>query len=208
MSTSLESEIRSQLIHIGHILAQRGWLRATSGNLSIYDRLQQKLYITRSGVDKGRLEEKDILTLDDAGRILEGEGKPSFETLVHQTIYQHTEAGASLHVHTVHNNVVSKYAHDHYLHFSHHEMIKALGYWDEDACLDLPVVPNHAHIPALKAAVESALNPAVPGILVRNHGIYAFGESLDAALRHLEAFEFLFEWYLLDQLSETAVPIL
>jgi Ribulose-5-phosphate 4-epimerase and related epimerases and aldolases len=36
----------------------------------------------------------------------------------------------------------------------------------------------------------------VPGVLIRNHGIYAWGESPLAAKRHLEAFEFLFQYCL------------
>lgn len=32
-------------------------------------------------------------------------------------------------------------------------------------------------------------------MLIRNHGIYAWGDSDFAAKRHLEAFEFLFEYH-------------
>jgi methylthioribulose-1-phosphate dehydratase len=36
-------------------------------------------------------------------------------------------------------------------------------------------------------------NATVHGYLIGGHGFYTWGESVDAALRHVEAFEFLFE---------------
>ncbi|NMP21356.1 methylthioribulose 1-phosphate dehydratase [Sulfobacillus harzensis] len=192
------------LIGVAGELATRGWLRATSGNLSVKDPDSGRIYITRSGSDKQRLTPADVLTLSAEGNILAGVGKPSFETPVHLAIYRHTSSGAVFHVHTVYNNLVSRYADDMGVRFHDHEMLKALGHWQEDAAVTLPVVPNFAHIPQLAEAVAQAVNPRVPAVLLKKHGIYAFGETADAALRHLEAFEFLFEWLCLDRLSEAA----
>jgi methylthioribulose-1-phosphate dehydratase len=36
--------------------------------------------------------------------------------------------------------------------------------------------------------------PRIPGILLRKHGIYAWGANAFEAKRHLEAFEYLFEY--------------
>lgn len=55
-------------------------------------------------------------------------------------------------------------------------------------------MPNYASIPRIAELVESRLNRSVPGILLRNHGIYAWGADAFEAKRHLEAFEFLFEY--------------
>jgi len=192
------------LIDISAEIASRGWLRATSGNLSIRDSETDCIYITQSGSNKAHLTFADILTLDALGTIIEG-WKPSFETAIHRTIYQHTEARAVFHIHTVHNNVASKYAEEHHLLFHDHEMLKALGHWEEGASIRLPVVPNHADMSTLARAVEQQLNPTVPAVLIRRHGIYAFGESPEAALRHLEAFEFLFEWLTLERLTDSIV---
>ena len=189
------------LIRVSTELAARGWLRATSGNLSIRDVKTDTVYITRSGADKQRLSPDDVLTLSARGDILEGTGRPSFETAIHQAVYRSAGAGAVFHVHTVYNNLVSRHAVDGGIAFHDHEMLKALGHWDEGARITLPVVPNYADIDRLAEAVSKAVRPAVPAVLLARHGIYAFGETADAALRHLEAFEFLFEWLTLDRIS-------
>ncbi len=192
------------LIRVSKELAARGWLRATSGNLSIRDTATGRVYITRSGADKQRLQPDDVLTLSDASEILEGLGRPSFETAIHRAIYRSVGAGAVFHVHTVYNNLVSRHAQDGGIEFHDHEMLKALGHWDEGARITLPVVPNYADIDRLAEAVAKVVRPAVPAVLLARHGIYAFGETAEAALRHLEAFEFLFEWLALDRLGAAA----
>ncbi len=202
---AFETQAISSLIAISQELAGRGWLRATSGNLSIRDREADLIYITRSGADKQRLDSHDILTLTPDGTVISGVGKPSFETAIHQAIYRLTDAGAVFHVHTVYNNVACRYVDGDGLRFQDHEMLKALGHWEEDAAIILPVVPNFAHIPDLARAVEEALDPSVPAVLLRRHGIYAFGDTAEAAFRHLEAFEFLFEWLYLDQLTGATI---
>jgi methylthioribulose-1-phosphate dehydratase len=122
--------------------------------------------------------------------------KPSAETLVHTAIYQKIkECRAIFHIHTVHNNLISEqYGDAGYVSFSGHEIIKALNIWEEGAGIRVPIVPNHASIPDLAQAVREVTDPRVPAVLIRNHGIYAWGDSVFAAKRHLEAFEFLFEY--------------
>ena len=52
-------------------------------------------------------------------------------------------------------------------------------------------------LPALaEAVVERITDPRVPGILVRRHGLYAWGANPFQAKRHVEAFEFMFEYLL------------
>lgn len=204
MSLTQSHAIQS-LIEISRELSQRGWLRATSGNLSVRDHASSQIFITRSGADKQRLTADDILTLHADGSVLEGLGKPSFETAVHRALYGHTQAGAVFHVHTVYNNVASRYAVANGIEFHDHEMLKALGHWEEGARITLPVVPNFADIAQLADAVNHAVDPAVPAVLLKRHGLYAFGHDTGAALRHLEAFEFLFEWLCLERLSDAAL---
>lgn len=177
-------------------LAAEGWLWATSGNLSV--RLASSpltIAITRSGCDKSALSEEDIIALIGSDLVW-GDGRPSAETGVHQRIYTATEAGAVIHVHTPANNVVAALAGGDMLSLSGNEMLKALGFWAEDAIVALPLVPNYADLDHLAEACGDAVNPSVPGLLIENHGLYAFGTTMSDALRHAEAFEFLFQWRL------------
>lgn len=202
--SKVPAQAQEALLGTAHVFAQRGWLRATSGNLSVLDEDTGLLCITRSGVDKQHLLPDDIIGLSADGTVVAGQGTPSFETAIHQTIYRLTQARAIFHVHTVYNNLAARYSTGTGIILTGHEMLKALGHWGEGARITIPVVPNYADIGRAALAVEQVLNPAVPGVLLARHGIYAFGDSVARAARHLEAFEFLFEWLYLDRLAESA----
>lgn len=187
-----------ELQRLGDDFGRIGWLPATSGNLSI--RLSDEpttFAITRSGADKRNLEAEDVLHVDLTGQV-QGDTpyKPSAETTVHTALYGSSLAsGCILHVHTIFNNLASQ------LHFPQghvtlvdHELLKAIGHWNEGARLSVPIVGNFADLNRLGEAVLGAAKADVPGVLVRSHGIYAWGEDVFAARRHLEAFEFLFEY--------------
>lgn len=173
-------------------LAQRGWLRATSGNLSVL--LEDgRIAITASGTNKQENHPDDVLFIRPDGRKADqSPGRPSAETGVHLAIYRATQARAVIHVHTVFNNSVG--LSDDVLTVTDHEMLKALGHWEEGARVAIPVIPNYADLTRLAEEVGRRLDPTVPGVLIRRHGVYAWGEDAGAAERHLEAWEFLFEW--------------
>ncbi|BCU83024.1 methylthioribulose-1-phosphate dehydratase [Polycladomyces abyssicola] len=180
-------------------LAERGWFPATSGNLSVKVTYggASVIAITASGKDKAVHTPEDFLLVDENGvPVAPTELKPSAETAVHTALYRKfPECGAVFHVHTVSNNLVSElYGDNAAVTFTNHELIKALGHWEEGASVTVPIVPNHAHIPALAAAVERVAAWDNRGVLIRNHGIYAWGDDAFSALRHLEAWEFLFEY--------------
>jgi methylthioribulose-1-phosphate dehydratase len=189
------------LASLKEVLGARGWLRATSGNLSL--RIgPDAVAITASGTDKQRVRPHDVLLVDLAGRkIDESPARPSAETGLHLAVYQRTDAGAVLHVHTVFNNSVGH--HEDSLAIRDHEMLKALGHWNEDAEVSVPVLRNWADLQRLSQEAYDRIDPAVPGFLVRRHGVYAWGADADAALHHLEALEFLFEWIYYQELRST-----
>lgn len=106
-----------------------------------------------------------------------------------------TNCKAVFHVHTIYNNLISDlYADQRKITFTKHELIKAFDIWEEDASITIPIVENYSDIPRLAEEILRVIEPEVPGVLIRNHGIYAWGDSDFTAKRHLEAFEFLFEY--------------
>jgi methylthioribulose-1-phosphate dehydratase len=188
-----------QVRWLAQTVAAKGWLPATSGNLSVkVSDAPLRFAITRSGADKQRLALDDVLLVGEDGRpVAETSHRPSAETVVHVRLYQSQPCGAIVHVHTMFNNLASDvFFPQGYVDLAGHELLKALGHWEEGAHIRVPIVENHHRLDDLAAAVAAQAQPAVPGVLVRNHGIYAWGEDADAALRHLEAFEFLFEYVL------------
>ncbi len=178
-------------------LYERGWFPATSGNLS-YKLHDNPLYfaITSSGKDKGIVTHEDVIFVDkDAVPIEKTKQKPSAETKIHSQIYQKTDAGMVIHIHTVNNNFVSSvYFEEGYVPLKDMEMIKALDIWKEDAFVKIPIIENYFDLNKLAEEAGKAINPEVPGLLIKNHGIYAWGKNEFEAKRHVEAFEFMFEY--------------
>ena len=79
-----------------------------------------------------------------------------------------------------------------------YEMAKAIaGVTTHQHTLQLPLFDNTQHLPSLASALKEThqarqAEGGLPyGFLVRGHGLYVWGDSLEDAKRHLEAYEFL-----------------
>lgn len=200
MSTAAVQDPSEPLIAVGKRFDAIGWLRATGGNLSV--RVAPDTFrITASGVAKGRLQRTDFLDVcASTGTPLTASRKPSAETSVHAVLYAaRAEIGAVIHVHSPHVAVWSRRCLQHgACRVRGYELVKALGFWEEDAVVSIPVVPNHHAIPELAAAVGSFASGPVPGVWVAGHGLYAWGDTVADAERHVEAFEELARYAYLD----------
>ncbi|UHA73007.1 methylthioribulose 1-phosphate dehydratase [Paenibacillus sp. 481] len=202
LTLTLEQKQRAlqELRSIKEQFAARNWFPGTSGNLSIrVGDIQDERFqfaITASGKDKSVHTPEDFLFVNEHGTATETTGlKPSAETLIHCEIYRMTGCGAIFHVHTIWNTIVSDLFWERgAVPVQGVELIKAFNIWEDEAHIDVPIVPNYTHIPSIIPYVTDKLNPVVPGILLRKHGIYAWGANAFEAKRHLEAFEFLFEY--------------
>ncbi|WP_165842175.1 methylthioribulose 1-phosphate dehydratase [Paenibacillus xerothermodurans] len=190
----------AELREVKTTLAAKGWFPATSGNLSIrvgdFTPEQFTFAITASGKDKSVNTPSDFLLVDGHGQPAEKTDlKPSAETLIHCEIYRATGCGAIFHVHTVFNNLVSELFWDRKsIPVDGVELIKGFNIWEEEATIEVPILPNYADISRIAVLVKDVILPRVPGIMLRKHGIYAWGANAFEAKRHLEAFEFLFEY--------------
>ncbi|NMO97996.1 methylthioribulose 1-phosphate dehydratase [Paenibacillus lemnae] len=202
-----------ELHQVKELFASRGWFPGTSGNLSVrvgdFQEDEFHFAVTASGKDKSVHTPEDYLFVDQNGKPCEATRlKPSAETLIHCEIYRKTGCGAIFHVHTIDNNLISEYyGKQGFVPAQGIELIKAFNIWEEDASISIPVLPNYAEIPRIAELVPGALDVSVPGILLRNHGIYAWGRNAFEAKRHLEAFEFIFEYTYKRLLLEAARPL-
>ncbi|WP_039960334.1 methylthioribulose 1-phosphate dehydratase [endosymbiont of Riftia pachyptila] len=186
--------IARELIEIGHLFHQRGWVPATSGNFSA--RLDDgSLAITASGRHKGRLDLEDILHTDADGNTDELQ-RPSDESLLHILLYQRLpEINAVLHPHTVNATLLSR-LHQTHLSLQDYELLKTFAGIDSHDCqVRVPIFANDQDIARLANRVDRYIdaNPDLVGFLIQGHGFYTWGESIDEAIRHVEAFEFMFE---------------
>ena len=189
---------RDLLADVARLFYGRGWMSGTAGNLSL--RLEDgSFWITASGKLKGRLRREDFLRMAPGGEVLERgrpEDRPSAETSLHDTIYRLVpEARACFHVHSIAGNVAARLTEGDSLRLPPLEMIKGFGIWEEEPEVALAVFPNHANVPRIAeemAARFATEPPQVPGFLIRDHGLTTWGRDADAALNHVELFEYIF----------------
>ena len=187
-------DLAAALVTVGHQAFVNGWVPATSGNFSA--RLDaEAIAITVSGVHKGHLNPSEIMLVDSDGTSLD-QRRPSAETRLHTWLYQwRDDIQAVLHTHSVRSTVLSRISDGEVL-LDGLEVLKAFdGIDTHDTEMIIPVFPNDQDIDRMADQVGEYLlqHPAVPGYLIAGHGLYTWGGSISAALRHLEAFEFLFE---------------
>ncbi len=184
------------LCEVCRLFADREWCLATSGNFSVR---AGKLHcmITQSGKDKSRLSPDDLMICDLHGIAVDQSLKPSTETPLHACIYKlDADIGAVLHTHSVSATVLSRAAGPE-LSISGYEMQKAFaGIGSHDESVNVVIFDNDQDMQALSKRIEQAWTGGqltVPGFLIRGHGLYAWGEKLGDAQRHVEGFEFLFQ---------------
>lgn len=192
------ASLATRLAEIGRGFYARGWNLGTSGNFSaVLDEAPLRLVITASGLDKGALTENSFLQIDESGKVLQGNGRPSAETSLHLSIVRGRNAGAVLHTHSVWSAILSEgFGDAGGLFLEGFEMLKGLeGVGTHLHKEWLPIIENSQEYDRLSQTVEEVLqqNPDAHGFLLRRHGLYTWGVDLEAAKRHVEIFEFLLE---------------
>jgi methylthioribulose-1-phosphate dehydratase len=174
----------------------QGWAPATSGNFSV--RVDGRILVTASGLDKGTLTPAGLLEVDLSGAVQTPGVKPSAETALHLVLYRaRPDAGAILHVHTVWNTLISaRFAPRGYVPIEGYEILKGLSGVTTHAHIErVPILENSQDYDELSRKLGDALeaNPNAHGVLLSRHGLYTWGQSVAEARRHLEALEFLFQ---------------
>lgn len=199
--TSKYAAAAQAIVEAGQFLYQRGWSPATSSNYSV--RLDaQHLAITVSGRHKGALRPEDVMVVDLTGSPVQTQARPSAETGLHTVLYERFPGvGAVLHTHSVNATVLSRLVPaGEPLRLRDYELQKAFdGIRTHEGELSIPVFDNTQDIAALAEQTGHWFqdHPDQPGYLIRGHGLYTWGKTMADCLRHIEAFEFLFECELL-----------
>ena len=185
----------------------------TWGNVSMRDKETGYIVIKPSGVTYETMKWDDMVVVDLEGNIIEGDLKPSSDTKTHLEIYKaHDEINGIVHTHSTY----------------------AVSF--AQAGLDImPLGTTHADyfygsIPCTRALSKEELEEdyekntgvvinetiknrnidvkAVPGILVKNHGVFAYGKDAFEAVYHATVLEEIAKMALLTHiLNKEAEPI-
>jgi methylthioribulose-1-phosphate dehydratase len=194
-------KLTKNLEEIGKNFYSRGWVLGTSGNFSaVISREPLRLAITSKGSDKGKLTPAQFLEIDSVGNVVRyggDEQQPSAEALLHLAVVRCMNADAVLHTHSVWSTMLSD------MHASRggivlegYEMLKGLdGVGTHQHKEYLPILENSQDMIELAQRVCATLREynGIHGFLLRGHGFYTWGISLEEAKHNVEILEFLME---------------
>lgn len=192
------SDFTSSLTSIANVFHGRGWMLGTSGNLSaVVNRLPLRLAMSPSGSDKGALLPEQFLLIDDQARAVNSKVKPSAESLLHIQIVKQRGAGVVLHTHSIWSTMLSDlYADAGGISIAGYEMLKGLeGVTTHEHSEWVPIIENSQDMSSLADQVRDVLDSHenAHGFLLRQHGLYSWGNDMAQAQRHIEILEFLLE---------------
>jgi len=175
-----ERELRQDIVEIGKLVFQKGWVAANDGNISI--RLDdERILATPTGVSKGMMSPDDLIIVDYEGNKIEGRLERTSEIAMHMTIYNLRDDIHSV-VHA-HPPTATGFA------SAGRSLNKALL---PEVIIGLGCVPTADYgLPGTPALTEPML-PLIPrydAILLANHGAVAYGKDVWQAFFRMETVE-------------------
>ncbi|MDO9254959.1 MAG: L-ribulose-5-phosphate 4-epimerase [Bacteroidales bacterium] len=166
-------------------LVKHGLVLFTWGNVSGFDREKGLLVIKPSGVSYDDMKPEDMVVVDMNGKVIEGKYKPSSDTLTHIELYKvFSEIGGIVHTHSTYAVAWAQAL----------KAIPAMGtthadhFYGEIPCtreLTKEEVERGYEKETGTVIIETFKNidPLyVPGVLVGNHGPFAWGATAEKAV--------------------------
>ena len=177
---SREQEYRREIVSFGRMLHQRGYVAAMDGNLSV--RLDEgRILATPTAMSKGTLCAADLVIVDPAGRLVAGRHQVSSEISMHLLIYKLRPDVRGI---------------------VHADPCTATGFAAAGVALNQPlvceVVIGLGSIPLARYGTPGtselceSLEPLIPqydAILMSNHGVVTYADTLYHAYMKMETVE-------------------
>ena len=185
-------QLKEKVLKANLELPKRKLVTYTWGNVSGIDRKKGLIVIKASGVEYDEMEVEDMVVLDLKGNKVEGKLKASSDTATHLYLYNHFEEIGGI-VHT-HSSWATSWA-------QAGKSIPALGtthadyFYGEIPCtrkMKEAEIKDEYEKETGKVIVETfrSLDPAqLPGVLVNNHGPFAWGKDADNAVHNAVVME-------------------
>lgn len=175
-----ELEIRHDIVEIGKLIYQKGWVAANDGNISV--RLApNRVLCTCTGISKGMMTADDLIVCDLDGNKLEGSRERTSEIAMHLTIYRmRPDIFSVVHAHPA---IATGFA------VAGKALTLALL---PEVIIGLGCVPLAEYGTPGTAALTEGMLPYIPqhdAILMRNHGLVCYGEDVYKAFFKMETVE-------------------
>jgi len=183
----------SKLVEVCRWMSMNHYSPATSGNYSLrIDDLH--FYVSASGIEKGQIVEEDFIKMKLDGSY-DDQRKPSDEALIHAKIYElDKNAHCVLHSHSIASTTVSLFTKEDFIVFEGIEMQKAfVSIKSHEDKMTLKSFNNSQNMKDFSIMLQENfdVDSNVPCFVIKGHGIYVWGPSIQVAKRHLEGIEFL-----------------
>lgn len=194
-------------------LAGSGLVMGTFGNVSGIDRAAGVFAIKPSGVPYRDLRPEHMVPVSlETGEVVDSTLRPSSDTPTHLELYRAFACGGIAHTHSEFATALAQAR----------LPVRCLGTTHADYfCEDVPVTrpmrqeeveqeyEKNTGLVIVETFQREGLDPmAIPGVLVANHGPFAWGTDALDAVEHAQVLEYIarLEWRILSAAPEAARP--
>ena len=175
-----ERKHREEIVRYGRTLHEKGFVAAMDGNLSIRLR-QDRILVTPTGLSKGSMRPADLVIVDLEGKQVAGRRHVTSEIGMHLMIYR-TRGDVKAIVHA-HPPTATGFA------------AAGIALTEPLVCevvMGLGCIPLARYGTPGTAELAQSLEPYVPkydAILMSNHGVVAYGDTIEHAYMKMETVE-------------------
>jgi len=163
------TKLEREMIHWGKLLFKRRLISGWGGNLSCRTG-KNAFLITGQHAPLGFLMPKDLVRINQDGRPMKKEQKPSSETPMHMAVYTGTDAQAIIHVHP-----------PMVLAFSlTHESFVPVSFEEKYTIGEVPIIPQDTPTVTQPEKVVEELRYH-PVVIIKGHGTVATGKNFQEA---------------------------
>jgi L-fuculose-phosphate aldolase len=185
-------QARAALVRYGQKMVADRLVTGSAGNISV--RIGDRIVMTPTGINYDQVTAESVNVLDLDGTILAGTGQRSSEWPMHRKIYDLTPASAVVHTHSVFSVAVGTVCDE--IPAVHYSVLRLGG-------PTVRVAPYTTFgSDGLAANVAAALEDRFAALL-QNHGMIAYGSSLEEAYERAQLVEWLAEVYWRARLAGT-----
>ena len=185
-------ELKKEVYEANMELVEKGLVIYTWGNVSGIDRENNYVVIKPSGVSYDEMTADDMVVVDLDGNVVEGHLNPSSDTPTHLALYRAwPEIGGIVHTHSTYATAWAQAG----------KSIPAIGTTHADYFHNEIPCTGDMSEQEVKEAYEletgnvivrrfEDINPVhTPGVLVKNHGPFAWGKDCDEAVHNAVVLE-------------------
>jgi methylthioribulose 1-phosphate dehydratase/enolase-phosphatase E1 len=200
--------VRALVAQLCECFYKAGWATGTGGGVSIRvggpaEHRPYRVFVAPSGVQKEDMVGDDVFELDMERNVVSPPKTPNLRqsacTPLWYVVYKRVPtAMCVIHTHSMYAQLATLLdptEQSDVLRITHLEMLKGVGNHSYDSVLEVPIIDNRPTEDLLADQLDAAIlkYPNCNAVLVRRHGIYAWGDSWEQAKAQCESFDYLFE---------------